>query len=291
MYMAQILIIDDDRLICDMLQTILTQRKHDVVTAIRGSQGLRLFRELRPQFTLLDLRMPEMNGIEVLREIRKIDRIAPVMILTGWGSDEMENEARALGVSDFLCKGLSLEMLVSTVDRVLQRSKASSKLPNASVSASRGQPATGHYSPAQLSRADAIERGDSGRVIFWRAASQIRILLVDDDPEIRRLLEQFLTLRDYQVLMASDGLAGLVLAEQEQPDCVVLDLYMPGMNGVEVLRELRKKGYCGAVLILSASQDQALLQEAMKLGAVDMIGKPVDLELLVSAIKLRTVRA
>jgi FixJ family two-component response regulator len=45
------------------------------------------------------------------------------------------------------------------------------------------------------------------------------------------------------------------------------------------------------VLILSASQDQALLQEAMKLGAVDMIAKPVDLELLVSAIKLRTVRA
>ena len=119
--MARILVIDDERLICDMLRTVLTQRKHDVFTALGGAQALQLFRERRPQFTLLDLRMPDMNGIEVLREIRKIDLRAPVMMLTGWGTDEMEKDARALGVSDFVCKGLSLEMLVTTVDRILQR--------------------------------------------------------------------------------------------------------------------------------------------------------------------------
>jgi DNA-binding response OmpR family regulator len=119
--MARILVIDDERLICDMLRTVLTQRKHDVFTALGGAQALQLFRERRPQFTLLDLRMPDMNGIEVLKEIRKIDLRAPVMVLTGWGTDEMEKDARALGVSDFVCKGLSLEMLVTTVDRILQR--------------------------------------------------------------------------------------------------------------------------------------------------------------------------
>jgi DNA-binding response OmpR family regulator len=119
--MARILVVDDERLICDMLRTVLTQRKHDVFTALGGTQALQLFRERRPHFTLLDLRMPDMNGIEVLREIRKIDLRAPVMVLTGWGTDEMEKDARALGVSDFVCKGLSLEMLVTTVDRILQR--------------------------------------------------------------------------------------------------------------------------------------------------------------------------
>jgi DNA-binding response OmpR family regulator len=286
--MAQILIIDDERLICDMLQTVLTQRKHDVVTATGGGQGLKLFRERHPQFTLLDLRMPGMNGIEVLREIRKIDPVAPVMVLTGWGSDEMEKEARELGVSDFLCKGLSLKMLVGAVDRVLQRSNAS-QLPRFPAIASGDQPAPGNDSSAEVPRATK-ERADTGGAIFWRAASQITILLVDDEPQIRRLLEQFLTLQDYHVLTAPDGMTAVMLAEHEQPACVVLDLYMPGMNGVEMLRELRKKGYSGGVVVLSACQDQELLHEAMKLGPIDIIGKPVDLEKLVSAIKLCTAK-
>ena len=273
--MAQILVIDDERLICDMLQTVLTQRKHEVLTATGGSQGLKLFRERRPQFTLLDLRMPEMNGIEVLREIRKIDPVAPVMVLTGWGSDEMEKEARALGVSDFLCKGLSLEMLVSAVHRVLERSKGS-KPPQSSNQTEDGKTV-------------AIKRSDAPGSIFWREETLIRVLIVDDEPEIRRLLGQFLVLRDYHVMTASDGLTGLMLAEQEPPDCIVLDLYMPGMNGVELLRELRQRGYKGAVVILSACRDENLLQEAINLGPVDIIGKPVDLERLVSAIKFRTL--
>jgi DNA-binding response OmpR family regulator len=110
--------------------------------------------------------------------------------------------------------------------------------------------------------------------------------VVDDEPLIRNLLEQFLTLRDYRVRTASDGTMALDMVEQEQPQFIVLDMYMPRMNGVEVLRALKAKNYPGRVLVLTASQDQKLLLEAHGLGTIDILGKPVDLERLALALQI-----
>src|SRR3989454_7141855 len=112
--MATILIVDDERVLCDLLKAVLGSHGHEVFTAYNGREALDLFSQHRPQFTLLDLRMPEMNGIEVLRQIRTIDASAAVMILTGWGSDDLEKQARQLGVTDFLSKTLALEDRKST---------------------------------------------------------------------------------------------------------------------------------------------------------------------------------
>lgn len=67
---------------------------------------------------------------------------------------------------------------------------------------------------------------------------------------------------------------------------VILDLYMPGMNGVEVLRRLRDLEYKGGVIALTASQDEQLLQETLDLGSVDVLGKPVDLDRLALVIQV-----
>lgn len=61
---------------------------------------------------------------------------------------------------------------------------------------------------------------------------------------------------------------------------VILDMYMPGMSGLEVLRELRARDYKGGVVALTASQDEGMLQQILDLGSVDVMGKPVDLERL-----------
>ena len=65
-----------------------------------------------------------------------------------------------------------------------------------------------------------------------------------------------------------------------RPDLILLDLHMPGMTGIDVLKELKSHHYAGGVIALSGSQDRALLQEMFRLGAVDVIGKPVDLQRL-----------
>ena len=104
------------------------------------------------------------------------------------------------------------------------------------------------------------------------------ILVVDDEPMVRDLLSQFLTLRGYRVRTAHDGREALDLVRQESPRMIILDLYMPDMNGLEVLRTLRSQKYKGGVVALTASQNEKLLQEMLELGSVDVIGKPVDLE-------------
>lgn len=117
--MATILAVDDDAKIRGLLATLLTRKGHHVLTANHGQKGLDLFRRERPQVTILDFEMPEMDGLAVLREIRVIDPQAPVIMLTGAGTEERETRARALGVTDFLAKGFSLHELGAALNRVL----------------------------------------------------------------------------------------------------------------------------------------------------------------------------
>ena len=74
--MIKILIVDDDQMNCDLLQTVLTRHGYQVITTTSGREGLNLFRKHAPRITLLDLRMPEMDGLTVLKEIRAIDPAA-----------------------------------------------------------------------------------------------------------------------------------------------------------------------------------------------------------------------
>jgi DNA-binding response OmpR family regulator len=112
------------------------------------------------------------------------------------------------------------------------------------------------------------------------------ILIVDDEPQIRDLLRNYLSARGYQVRVASDGQQALALVDQEPPDLIVLDVNMPGMNGIEVLKRLRAKNYAGVVIFLTSSQDETLLAEGLELGSVDILGKPVNLERLELTIQL-----
>ena len=118
--MIKILVIDDDRMNCDLIHAVLTRHGYQVLSATSGIEGLTLFRQHAPRVTILDLRMPEMDGLTVLKEIRAIDPHAPVIILGGGATENQENQARGLRVTDFIRKGLSLDVLVEGVNRVVQ---------------------------------------------------------------------------------------------------------------------------------------------------------------------------
>src|SRR5207247_10043612 len=81
--------------------------------------ALDLGKRNQPLFTMHDLIMPKMDGLEVLKQIRAIDTKAAVMILTAWGSDALELQARRLGVTDFLSKSLSLDTIMASLQRGL----------------------------------------------------------------------------------------------------------------------------------------------------------------------------
>ncbi len=130
--MARILVIDDEPFVLELLNTVLKRKGHEVILANAAHRGLDTFVKEHPQVTILDLNLPDMDGISVLKKIRSVHASAPVIILTGGGSESAQDEARELGVVDFLPKEFSLHRLGDALTRALG--------PNAPASGSAGGP-------------------------------------------------------------------------------------------------------------------------------------------------------
>ncbi|MBU6483003.1 MAG: response regulator [Nitrospirae bacterium] len=117
--MAKILVIDDEQGIRDLLDTLLCRKGYDVVVAENGQKGLQLFRRERPDVIVIDLKMPGMDGLTVLRQVRSLNPSQPVIILTGAGTPETEQQVRALGVTEYVEKEFSLHRLGDSLKRLL----------------------------------------------------------------------------------------------------------------------------------------------------------------------------
>lgn len=111
-----------------------------------------------------------------------------------------------------------------------------------------------------------------------------RILVVDDDPDIRRLVGAYLQDDGFTVLEAADGEAAVRLEAAAHPDLVVLDLMLPGLSGMDVLRAIRAQGDCPVVL-LTARDDVTDKVLGLELGADDYITKPFHPRELIARIK------
>jgi DNA-binding NtrC family response regulator len=103
------------------------------------------------------------------------------------------------------------------------------------------------------------------------------VLIVDDEPDIRDALEEVLR-DDYQVSSVEDGRAAVVSLEQSQYDVVLLDLKMPYLTGLDVLKEIRRNRHDVSVIMLTGYATVETAVEAMKLGAYDFIRKPIGME-------------
>ena len=103
-----------------------------------------------------------------------------------------------------------------------------------------------------------------------------RLLLIDDEPAIRRVMSLDLSSDGYEVICAEDGEHGMDLFESQQPDLVVTDLKMPGIDGIEVLRRIKQKSPETEVIVITGHGDLELAIEALKLQASDFITKPIN---------------
>jgi DNA-binding NtrC family response regulator len=115
--------------------------------------------------------------------------------------------------------------------------------------------------------------------------SEMKVLLVDDEVEFVETLSKRLKMRDLKADTVHDGEHAVSFVEKEEPDVMVLDLRMPGMDGMDVLRNI-KKAYPGTqVIILTAHGTDKDKEEAEKLGVSAFLKKPVEIETLVDHIK------
>jgi two-component system response regulator MprA len=121
-----------------------------------------------------------------------------------------------------------------------------------------------------------------------RATLRERVLVVDDDPPLRRMLERTLAAEGFEVSVAADGGAALVAAERSAPDLIVLDVAMPMLDGLAVCRRLRGKGLATPILILTARDAVPDRVAGLEAGADDYLVKPFATQELIA--RLRALR-
>jgi PAS domain S-box-containing protein len=119
--MSRILLIDDEEAILRVMSMSLRSDGHEVMTAISGKEGLKLFREVSPDLVLTDIKMPGMDGIAVLRSVKKIQPDAEVIIITGHGDIDNAIEALKFGASDFINKPVRNDVLTVAIERAEEK--------------------------------------------------------------------------------------------------------------------------------------------------------------------------
>jgi len=117
------------------------------------------------------------------------------------------------------------------------------------------------------------------------ATAPLNVLVVDDEPAIRRFLRLSFDAEGYQVGEAGDGRSALEALRTGSADILILDLGLPDIDGLEVIRELRERGSLIPIIVLSSRTDERVKVQALDLGADDYVGKPFGIEELLARIR------
>ncbi len=253
----RIVIIDDHPLLRKGLQQLaeLSPEVEIIGESGNGEQGLAAVRALKPDLVLLDLNMPGMNGLETLDALKQLEPAPRVVILTV--SDAQEDVVAALhgGADGYLLKDMDPEELLR-----------------------------------RLSEPEGGEPILSPRIAQGLSESLHtkvqRIVIIDDHPLLRKGLQQLADLSpELDIVGESDsGSMGLAMAQELQPDLVLLDLNMPGMNGLETLQLLKQREPAPKVAILTVSDAQGDVVAALRGGADGYLLKDMDPEELLNKL-------
>jgi two-component system CheB/CheR fusion protein len=245
---CMILIVDDDPDVRELLELYLNGEGHRTVTAPDGLAALASATRgtIRPDLILADYNLPHgMDGLQVAAKLRDaLHREVPVIILTG------DISTRTLAdIAQYNCIQLSKPVKLTELTRAIER-----LLPKA-------QSATEAH-PKHTTEADSPEAS----VVF----------VVDDDHEVCEAMRAVLEDDGHTVETFSSSEDFLGAYRPGRKGCLLLDAYLPGINGVELLRRLHDRGDQLPAIVITGNSDVPMAVEAMKAGAADFIEKPIS---------------
>jgi CheY-like chemotaxis protein len=122
--MMRVLVVDDDGRVREVFLEILRGAGHEVQSAMDGAEGLRVFTEWRPDVVLVDMFMPVMDGLELIRALRGLSTSVGIVAMSGvWQRSGVMDQALALGATQALLKPVSIDVLLQTIDAVGRKSR------------------------------------------------------------------------------------------------------------------------------------------------------------------------
>lgn len=265
----KVLVVDDDPELRATVGEALTRRGFEVIEAENGLEALLHFKRSKPAAVVLDLRMPRLGGLDALKRMIAFDPAVRAIVVTEELDAALRQQAIGLGAAEVLAKPLVLPDLLTALG-------VSPEPPGATA-----EPTSARPEEPQRSRPPAPPRG--------------RVVVVDDNPEIRATLEEFLSLAGYETRSAADGTAAIRDIVQAPPDVVLLDIEMPGLRGVDALPAILAVAPTVKVIMVSGTTDLNLAKRALAYGAFDYVVKPIDFTYLTqsleSALAMRAIEA
>jgi two-component system sensor histidine kinase/response regulator len=253
-----VLIVDDDTDVRTMIAECLRNEGWAILEAKNGLEALLNVKHERPAAVVLDLEMPRLGGLEAMKRIRAFAPAIRVVVVTGH-AEKYRQPALALGAVAVLTKPIALPELLAAL--------------GGPPSTPRSAPSAAAPSPATPAEAQPRTR-DRGR-----------ILIVDDEPDWCAMLGEFLGGLGYQTESVSDGLTAVRCVTENPPDLVLLDIEMPGLNGLEALKRFRRVSQRVKIIMVSGSKSAETAARTLVEGAFDYVVKPVDFDQLARSIE------
>jgi diguanylate cyclase (GGDEF)-like protein len=299
---SSILLVDDDEVVLTLIGKILESLGLDVVQASNGRDALDLISERSFSVMLTDWHMPDMDGMALAEEVRArgMDEICIVMHTVGDGYVDYER-GREAGIDDYLAKRppdvacharIKAAFGTAALRRSVKAARASlaaAELVTPAIAAVHSPPLGGLDVPeAGHSHATGEDLGSITRVLSVMPAPQV--LLVDDDQIMIERLKIAITEMGHEVFTATDGAAALALLRQHLMSVVVLDRNMPGLDGLELCRSIRRQTWPGYVyvILLTAHDAEKDVLLGLDAGADEYLSKRVSFAELAARLSTAT---
>ena len=254
-----VLVVDDEAELRELMAGYLRARGLEVVEAANGLEALLKFRLVRPRAVVLDILMPRLGGLRALQRIRALDQHIAVVAVTGSLDTELRARILASGATAILSKPVSLKDLWAALGSDQEDSVA----------------------PARAARLPS--RPEPPPVVGGTPAG--RVLIVDDEADVRSTLQQYVTTQGCEARVAVDGASALRLIRADPPDVVLLDIQMPGLSGIDALKAIQEMAPGVKVIMISGAASFELAKETLAHGAFDFIPKPPDLKALIQTLQ------
>lgn len=257
-----ILLVEDTEAVIIQMKDMLQKEGYNIMVARNGQEALEQIAFKIPDAMILDLMMPGVDGFEVLQKIRECESAEhlPVIILTAKyiTRDEL-TFLKHNGIQQIIQKGdINKTQLLDAVAKMMVNYSKQNKY---SIEKTITEPPT-------------------------ITKDKHSILIVEDNPDNMLTLKALLN-NKYKIFEATDGLAGIEMAKEYRPDLILMDIALPGMNGIEALNAIRNIEYLANIPIIAvtASAMKGDMDSLLGLGFNAYISKPIDNQLLTRSIE------
>lgn len=269
--MPSILLVEDDLMISEIYKKKLEDAGFDVAVAASGKEVIRSVQGKKFDLVLLDLVLPEMNGMEVLHELKKngkYDSKMKIVIFSNLNEQEDKNKAFEEGADGFLLKTQFNPLeLVKEVKKILHGGGEANEENENVASVVSGEENINDQAESGLSEEEdgdvKTESADLGK-----KNKNKRILFIEDEEVFTEIFGKKLLEENYEIEFAKNGSWGLKEALNKSFDLIITDMVMPVLSGKEIIERLKldNKTKNIPIIVLSASVDDKDLEEVKKKG-------------------------